>query len=61
MTQVKINCTRILMPLQLTTFENIVSKEEITQNEQSFLLPQSVLFIKLEGLVYTAYNYKSQL
>ena len=31
---------RFLMPMQQTTFENIVTKEEISQNEQFLPLPQ---------------------
>ena len=33
-------CSRILIPRQQTTFENIVSNGEIAQNEQILLLPQ---------------------
>ena len=35
---------RFLTPLQQTTFENIVTKEEIAQNEQFLLLPQCFQF-----------------
>ena len=33
-------CRRILKPLQQTTFENFVTKEEISQNEQFLLLTE---------------------